>query len=237
MTDRGAISELEASIGYTFRDMELLEKALTHSSYANEQEGEGLESNERLEFLGDAVTGLEVAFLIFEQGPEMNEGQMTTARAALVRTEGLAAAAREIGLGQYLLLGVGAERTGVRENEAVLENAFEALIAAVFLDGGIAVAREVIRKRFTSAVLEKIQVYAGDRFDTDYKSRLQEETQKNGISDIYYRLMGESGPEHDKTFTVSVVCGNREFGSGTGKTKKSAEKMAAKRALEELKCI
>jgi len=237
MTDRGSLAELEAGIGYTFRDAELLEKALTHSSYANEQEGEGLESNERLEFLGDAVTGLEVAFLIFEQGPEMNEGQMTTARAALVRMEGLAAVAREIGLGQYLLLGVGAERTGVRENEAVLENTFEALIAAVFLDGGIAAAREVIRKLFTPAVLEKIQVYAGDRFDTDYKSRLQEEAQKNGISEIYYRIEGESGPEHDKTFSVSVVCGNREFGPGTGKTKKSAEKMAAKMALEELKCI
>jgi len=237
MIDQGSRSELEARIGYKFQDVKLLEKALTHSSYANEQGTRGPESNERLEFLGDAVTGLEVAILIFERGPDLSEGQMTMVRSSLVRTEGLAEVARTIGLGRYLLLGVGAERTGVCNNDAVLENAFEALIAAVFLDGGQEAAREVIHNFFTAAVLEKIQIFADDRFDSDYKSQLQEEMQKNGSAKIYYKLMGESGPDHDKMFNVSVVCGDREFGVGTGKTKKSAEKMAAKRALEELKCI
>jgi len=237
MIDQGLLSELEARIGYTFRDAGLLEKALIHSSYANEQAPPAPESNERLEFLGDAVTGLEIALLIYENGPDMNEGQMTSVRSSLVRTEGLAAVAREIGLGDYLLLGVGAEKTGVRGNDTVLENAFEALTAAVFLDGGHGAAREVIRWLFTDAVFEKIRVFTGDRFDTDYKSRLLEEVQKNGMDGIRYELKSESGPDHDKTFCVAVICGDKEYGAGTGKTKKYAENMAAKRALEDMKCI
>jgi len=237
MIDQGSRAELEERIGYIFQDAKLLGNALTHSTYANEQGVDSIQSNERLEFLGDAVTGLEVALLVFEKGPEMSEGQMTKVRASLVRRKGLAEAARAIGLGKYLLLGVGAERVGERENDAVLENAFEALVAAVFLDGGPEAARGVIRNLFTAAVSEKIQVFADDRFDTDYKSRLQEELQKNGAAEIRYELKGESGPPHNKTFCVSVVCGNREYGSGTGKTKKNAENMAAKGALEELKCI
>jgi len=237
MIEPGARSELEARIGYVFKDAELLENALTHSSYANEQGGGDVGSNERLEFLGDAVTGLEVAFLIYKNGPDMSEGQMTSARASLVRTEGLAAAARSIGLGQYLKLGVGAEKTGVRENEAVLENAFEALVAAVFLDGGTEAARGLIERFFTADAGEKIRVFSGGKFDADYKSRLQEELQKNGAAEISYIIKSESGPAHDKTFTVSAVCGGREFGDGIGKTKKKAENMAAKKALEELKCI
>jgi len=237
MINTDARSELEASIGYVFKDGKLLEKALTHSSYANEQGGGGIESNERMEFLGDAVTGLEVALLIYKNGPGMSEGQMTSARASLVRTEGLARAARSVGLGKYLLLGVGAEKTGVRENDAVLENAFEALVAAVFLDGGTKAARGMVKRLFNEEAREKIRVFSGKKYDTDYKSLLQEEMQKNGASEICYILKSESGPEHDKTFCVSVVFGGREFGTGEGKTKKKAEKMAAKKALEELKCI
>ena len=237
MMEHGGRSELEARIGYIFKDAELLENALTHSSYANEQGEAGPESNERLEFLGDAVTGLETALLIFEKGPDMGEGQMTAVRAALVRTEGLAAAARTIDLGDCLLLGIGAEKTGLRENDAVLENAFEALVAAVYLDGGQEAARRVIRGLFASEAEAKIRVFSDDKFDTDYKSRLQEELQKNGAASIRYKLKSASGPDHDKTFRVSVVCGGGEIGEGTGKTKKSAEQMAAKRALEELKCI
>jgi len=237
MMDQGSRSELEARIGYEFKDVQLLRESLTHSSYANEQGESALRSNERLEFLGDAVTGLEVAVLIFEKGPGMSEGQMTAVRASLVQTEGLAAVARRIGLGEYLLLGVGAEKTGVRENETVLENAFEALVAAVFLDGGQEAARGIIQRFFTEAVTEKIQGFADDRYDADYKSRLQEVLQKNGAAEIIYKVRGESGPDHRKTFTVSVIMDDRELGSGTGKTKKSAEKMAAKNALEELKCI
>ena len=238
MMESGCRPELEARIGYTFKDAGLLETALTHSSYAHEREAEGKVSNERLEFLGDAVTGLEVALLVYENGPEMSEGRMTAVRASLVCAEGLANAARSIGLGRYLLLGVGAEKTGVREKEAVLEDAFEALIGAVFLDGGTEAARAVLQRLFTAAVLDKIKIFSGDIFDTDYKSRLQEEIQKrHSPAEIRYVLKEKTGPDHDMTFRVSVVAFGREFGEGTGKTKKHAEKMAAKLALEELKCI
>jgi len=230
-------SELETRIGYIFQNEELLITALTHSSYANEQDDGTVESNERFEFLGDALTGLEVALLIFEMDPYLSEGQMTEARASLVQTEGLAGAARAIGLGRYLRLGVGAERTGVRESEGVLENAFEALVAAVFLDGGGEAAREFVRRFFTVSAGEKVMALSGDGFIADYKSRLQETMQKNGAADIRYVLKDESGPDHDKTFCVNVVCDGIELGTGVGKTKKSAEKMAARIALEELKCI
>jgi len=228
MTETETRSELESRIGYTFRDAELLKEALTHSSYANEQ-GEGSCSNERLEFLGDAVTGLEAALLIFENGPGLNEGQMTAARASLVGAEGLSSIARSIELGKHLYLGVGAEKTGIRENESVLEDAFEALVGAVFLDGGTEAARGVLRNLFketTPGIL-----------GADYKSRLQEELQKKGATDINYIIKEDSGPDHDKWFRVAVEAGGRELGEGTGKTKKNAEKMAAKMALEELKCI
>jgi len=237
MIESGERSELEAKIGYVFRDAALLENALTHSSYANEHGADGTESNERLEFLGDAVTGLEVALLIYENGPNMSEGQMTAARASLVRAEGLSGVARSLDLGKYLFLGVGAEKTGIRENESMLEDAFEALVAAVFLDGGADAARGMIRKLFTEAALEKIEGVSGDGLDTDYKSRLQEELQKGGAANIRYVLKGKSGPDHDKTFRVAVVACGREYGEGIGKTKKHAEKMAAKIALEEIKCI
>ena len=237
MIKQEAWSELEARIGYIFQNAELLENALTHSSYANERSDNGLESNERLEFLGDAVTGLEIALLIYENGPDMSEGQMTAARAALVGTDGLAGVARSIDLGRYLMLGVGADKTGVRENDAVLENAFEALVAAVFFDGGYEAARGMVRKLFTENVLEKIKIFSDDRLDTDYKSKLQEELQKNGAREIRYILKGESGPDHNKTFRAAVLFDEKELGEGTGKTKKYAEKMAAKMALEELKCI
>ena len=228
MIEPGERSDLEAIIGYTFRNADLLNEALTHSSYANEQGG-GSCSNERLEFLGDAVTGLEVALLIYENGPGLSEGQMTAARASLVNTEGLSNAAKSIELGKYLYLGVGAEKTGVRENDSVLENAFEALMGAVFLDGGSEAARGVLRELFKETAL--------GIFDADYKSRLQEELQKKGATDIRYIIKEDSGPDHDKWFRATVEAGGRELGEGTGRTKKNAEKMAAKMALEELKCI
>ena len=232
-----ALIELESRIDYIFKDSGLLETALTHSSYANEQtEGEA-ESYERLEFLGDAVTGLEVAFLIFEMDPNLTEGQMTTIRSALVRTEGLASIAQSLELGKYIRLGVGAERTDVRENKTILEDVLEALIAAIFLDGGIDAARKTIRKLFLPEVEEKIESLSGVDFFTDYKSQLQNYLQKNGTADIQYELLNESGPDHDKRFQASVTSEGRLLGTGGGKTKKYAEKMAAKAALEELKCI
>ena len=232
-----SLTELESRINYIFKDSSLLETALTHSSYANEQPGDQVESYERLEFLGDAVMGLEIAFLIYEMDSNLAEGQMTAIRSSLVRTEGLSDMARSIELGKYIRLGVGAERTEVRENKAILEDVFESLIAAIFLDGGIKAARNVIRRLFSSEVKEKVVGLTGVDFFTDYKSQLQNHLQKNGAADIQYELLNESGPDHDKRFQSSVISEGRVLGTGDGKTKKHAEKMAAKAALEELKCI
>ena len=228
-------AELENKIGYKFQNAALLETALTHSSYANEQD-EDIESNERLEFLGDAVMGVEIAILMFEAAAHLSEGQMTTARASLVRSEGLAGMARQIGLGECLRLGVGAERTGVRDSDAVIEGAFEALIAAVYLDGGPESARRVIRLLFSEAVRKRLLSYSGDDLRMDYKSRLQVELQKKGPVDIRYVLLKESGPDHNKRFRVSVMSKGLVLGTGEGKTKKIAEKMAAKNALEGSNC-
>ena len=230
-------SELESRIDYRFRDRILLETALTHSSFANEQLEEQFDSYERLEFLGDAVTGLEVALMVFEIDPYLNEGQMTALRSSLVRTAGLSDIARKIGLGKYLRLGVGAERMDLRNNKTILEDVLEALIAAVFLDGGTDEARRVVRNLFMPEVEEKLYGISGNDHFSDYKSRLQSVLQKNGPADISYELLEESGPDHDKRFQVSVVFEERTLGTGIGKTKKHAEKMAAKMALEELKCI
>ena len=232
-----ALPELESRIGYKFQNPQLLKTALTHSSYVNEKNDGESESYERLEFLGDAITGLEVALLIYEEGPGLTEGQMTMARAALVRTEGLARLARSIDLGQYIRLGVGADRTDVRENDTVLEDVFEALIAAVFLDGGAEAARRFVRGFFSEAVIDRILDFSGEEMYADYKSRLQVELQKKGAVDIRYELLEESGPDHDKWFSVSVLLGADILGAGSGRTKKLAEKMAAKKALEGLKCI
>jgi ribonuclease III, bacterial len=231
------LAELESKIDYSFQDLKLLETALTHSSYANEQVLNKPESYERFEFLGDAVTGLEIALLIFEKGPHLDEGQMTAIRSAMVSTEGLSCTAKKIGLGNHIRLGVGAERTDVRENKAILEDALEALMAAIFLDGGREAVRDTVKKLFLSDIEEKIAgIEKNDPFK-DYKSRLQTVLQKNGETEIKYELLEQSGPDHDKSFRVCVVAVGRQLGIGEGKTKKHAEKMAAKMALEELKCI
>lgn len=229
-------TELEEALCYTFRNKELLETALTHSSYANEQPG-GIESNERFEFLGDAVTGLEVALLLFEKEPQLSEGEMTTTRAALVNTEGLADLARGLNVGRWLKLGVGASKTEISENDAVLADAFEALIAAVFLDGGIWAVRSVVRKHFERMIEDRANALSGMGISADYKSQLQAVLQKHGAAKIYYEVEGESGPDHEKTFRVSVFSDGKKLGTGEGRTKKLAEKMAAKMALEESKCI
>ena len=231
------LSELESRIDYKFQNRRLLETALTHSSYANETGDGDVESYERLEFLGDAITGFETALLIYEETPYLTEGEMTVIRAALVRTEELAKTARSIGLGKYIRLGLGADKTDVRENDSVLEDVFEALTAAVFLDGGTEAARRLIRCLFSDKVSGEAESSPGKRLYIDYKSRLQVELQKNGATDIHYELLEESGPDHDKWFRVSVLSGDKVLGTGEGKTKKLAEKMAAKKALEVLRCI
>ena len=230
-------SELESKIDYRFKNPGLLETALTHTSFANEKAGDKTESYERLEFLGDAVMGLEVALLIFEMDEEFTEGQMTSLRSAMVRTEGLAEIARKIELGKYIRLGVGADRMDVRENSTMLEDVFESLIAAVFLDGGTDAARKTVRKLFLPEIEKILNGISGKDLFTDYKSQLQTFLQKGGYADIRYELLDERGPDHDKSFRVSVIYDGRMLGTGSGKTKKHAEKMAAKMALEEFKCI
>jgi len=237
MNESGNRSELESRIGYTFQNAELLLTALTHSSYANEQEDGAVESNERLEFLGDAVLGCGVALIIYDKGPHLDEGKMTELRASLVQSEALARFARSLGLGKYLRLGIGADRTDIRDNDAVLEDAFEALIAAVFLDGGVGSAKELIARLFEAAIEEELARCLGNGLNTDYKSRLQILLQKKGSADIRYKLVKEIGPDHDKRFSVSVVSMGRVLGTGEGKTKKDAEKMAAKMALEEISVL
>jgi len=227
------IAILEARLGYSFCDRTLLERALCHTSYINENPGERGTSNERLEFLGDAVVELGVTTLIYNECDRFSEGKMTALRAKLVRTESLAHIARKIGLGEFLKLGKGADRSGERENDTVLENAFEAVMGAVFLDGTAAAARRVIREIFLPELEEQIdgQEVTGDIYD--YKTRLQIELQRGGAARIHYKIVSESGPDHDKTFRVRVEGGSFS-GEGEGKTKKAAEQNAAKAALESI---
>ena len=215
--------ELEKTIGYTFRDADLLPAALTHSSYANEMRGKipGITSNERLEFLGDAILEEIVTRYLYTAFPDDGEGKLTILRKAIVCEETLAAAARSISLGDYLFLGHGEEMQGRRDLDSILADALEALIAAVRLDGGVDEAEKLIR----STVLSR------ERPDADYKTRLQQLVQQDGNEELSYRVIREDGPEHDKTFEVEALINTNPVGRGTGKTKREAEQNAAREAL------
>lgn len=222
------IHELEKTAGYRFRDQELLKTALCHSSYVNEHRMNRLECNERLEFLGDAVLELVSSEYLFAQYPQMPEGELTRLRASLVCEPTLALCAREIGLGEYLSLGRGEERTGGRYRDSVTSDALEALIGAVYLDGGFASAKEFILKYVLNDIEHKKLFF-------DSKTIFQEMVQGNLPGEISYHLVGEEGPDHDKTFSVEVWIGSRVMGRGSGRTKKAAEQMAAYRAICKLK--
>ena len=212
-------------LGYRFRDPRLLEKALTHSSYANEGR-HGLESNERLEFLGDSVLGFVAAKYLFEKetGPE---GELTKLRAAVVCEKALCSYSRELGLGDYLLLGKGERLTGGAERPSILADAFEAVIAAMFLDGGL----EPVRG-FVLRFVEKEANNQRKRHFKDYKTTLQEIVQQNPEEKLEYVLTGESGPDHSKQFVVEVHLNSNVIGTGRGRSKKEAEQQAAREALE-----
>ncbi|MDR0874860.1 MAG: ribonuclease III [Clostridiales Family XIII bacterium] len=229
--------EIQGLLGYDFEDRSLLALALTHSSYTNEIGGRHADSNERLEFLGDAVTGMGVTAMIFDRFPELAEGRMSAMRANLVKSDSLAEIARSLGLGAGLKFGVGADKTGIRENISVLEDAFEAVMGAVYIDGGAPAVKPVIQRLFSDR-LEKLArtLESGSSID-DFKTMLQIEIQRSGVADIHYEMTSESGPDHDKLFHVTVRVGEKILGNGAGRTKKEAEKMAAKMALEELGCI
>ncbi len=218
---------LEKRLGYSFSDRSLLQHALTHSSYANEHRSEGMTSNERLEFLGDSVLGMVVADYLYRAHPHMPEGELTRTRAALVCEESLHEVAMTLDLGSCLRLGRGEDTGGGRSRPSILADAVESVLAAVYLDGGIAPARRLIQ----SLILDREREKAVDR---DYKTALQELVQRENGSVLSYRAVGEKGPDHAKTFLMEVALNGEPAGRGEGRTKKEAEQMAAKAALEKL---
>lgn len=215
---------LEKRIKYSFNNNNYLLEALTHSSFANERHG-NVCSNERMEFLGDAVLSIISAEYLYTKYPDMPEGQLSKLRSSLVCTDSLSEFAREIDLGSALLLGKGEVNTGGFDRPSILENAFEALIAAIYLDGGMEMARRFVLS-FLSKALENHQINF-----KDYKSTLQEVVQQNPDENVTYVLVGESGPDHDKTFEVEVHLNSNVIGRGKGRSKKSAEQEAAREAL------
>ncbi len=220
------IEGFEGEIGYTFKNKDYIITALSHSSYANEKK-RSRHSNERLEFLGDSVLSIVVSKYLFENYKELPEGELTKIRAALVCEKALFEFAQEIRLGDHILLGKGEENTGGRHRTSILADAFEAVIAAIYLDGGIGAARKHIL-RFIPKDLEADNSIAF----TDHKTILQEIIQKNPEEKVEYILVGQSGPDHNKAFTVEVCLNSNVIGKGRGRTKKEAEQMAAKEALE-----
>lgn len=225
---RKNIEELEQKIGYKFQDKNLLKKAMLHSSYANEKQLPKSECNERLEFLGDAVLELVSSEFLFFSNEEMPEGELTKARASMVCEPSLAFCAREIDLGEYLILGKGEEATGGRKRDSLTSDALEALIGAIYIDGGFANAKEFVMKYILNDLENKKLFF-------DSKTIFQEMVQGNFPGEISYHPLGESGPDHDKTFSVEVWIGEQCMGQGSGRTKKAAEQMAAYRAICRLK--
>ena len=223
------IKDLEAALGYKFQDITLLQNALTHSSYANERWHNSLLSNERLEFLGDSILGMVVAAYLYHHFPDRPEGELTRMRADMVCETSLALIAGRLDLGKHLLLGHGEERVGGRSRASILADAVEAVIAASFLDGGMEAAKGIIQRFVLCNVpVSKLQ-------NTDYKTALQELVQQKKNQTLCYRLVGESGPDHDKVFTAQVLLNDQVVGEGTGSSKKRAEQDAARVALEQLK--
>ena len=222
------LKELEKKIGYTFKDFSLLKQAMMHSSYTNEKHLPKYRCNERLEFLGDAVLELVSSEYLFKESPHIPEGELTKTRASMVCEPSLALCARDIGLGDYLLLGKGEEATGGRERDSVTSDAMEALIGAVYLDGGFTSAKEFIH-RFILTDLENKKLFY------DSKTILQEIVQAGKKGYITYRLVREEGPDHNKSFEVQVMIGGTPYGEGKGRTKKSAEQQAAYQAILKLR--
>jgi len=226
--DELKLKHLQEIIDYNFNDITLLVKSMTHSSYANEKIRNADSSNERLEFLGDSLLGMTVALLIYSLEPDLSEGKMTKLRAELVCEGNLANVAKELDLGSYLLLGRGEENGGGRNRPSLLSDAFEALIAAMYLDGGYRPIERLIFKYFTPGVKNPSNIFK------DYKTKLQELIQGNPGKSLLYEVTGECGPDHDKSFTVEVQISGKTIGIGTGKSKKWAEQEAAKAALSTM---
>ena len=222
------IKDLETALGYRFHNITLLQNALTHSSYANERWHDSLRSNERLEFLGDSILGMVVAEHLYRNFPDRPEGELTRMRADMVCEQSLAAVANKLGLGQHMLLGHGEERFGGKNRPSILADAVESIIAASFLDGGFEAAAGIIRRFIlTDVPVKKLH-------NVDYKTALQELVQQKKNQVLSYTLVGESGPDHDKSFQVNVSLNGTVVGTGEGSSKKRAEQDAARCAMERL---
>ncbi|MDB4962868.1 MAG: ribonuclease [Myxococcales bacterium] len=226
MAEPSPFGELETVLGYTFRDRSVLEQALRHASWCNEQTiDKRLEDNERLEFLGDAVLDLVVGHRLMTRYPQLAEGELSVTRAQVVSEAGLSEVAAQLGLGQYLMLGKGEEKSGGRTKASILADAFEAILAAVYLDGGFNAAWDMVGRLL------------GQRIETvefkgfyDFKTRLQETAQARLKATPTYSVVSELGPDHDKRFVVAVTIGTDEWARAVGKSKKEAEQMAAAEA-------
>lgn len=222
------IREFQNIIKYKFKKINIINEALTHSSYSNEYRNKYIRNNERLEFLGDSVLGIVVSEYIYLKYKDLPEGELTKVRANLVCEPSLADQAKSINLGKYLLLGKGEEVTGGRNRVSILADALEAIIGALYLDGGMEVASDFILNMFANS----IQLASTGNLFRDYKTDLQELLQSKYDDKISYKVIDEIGPDHDKTFKVEVTLGKRVLGKGQGKSKKEAEQNAAKKALE-----
>jgi ribonuclease-3 len=227
---KGELLELSARLGVEFKDLTLLHKALIHSSYANEAKEKNIVHNERLEFLGDAVLELASSTYLYMQFPQMPEGQLTKTRASIVCSSSLAELARTLHLGDYLLLGHGEEMSGGRDRQTNLEDVFEAVIGAIYLDQGWEAAKDYVVRQLTPLFAKVEQ----GGILKDYKTILQEVVYQEAQQTVSYELVSTSGPDHDKTFTFNVLITGKVMGTGTGRSKKEAEQKAARQALEKL---
>jgi ribonuclease-3 len=223
------LTAFEQRIGYNFDRHELLRRALTHKSYSHESKDDAVRHNETFEFLGDSVLGFVVGDLLFRHFPELDEGALSKMKAYLVSAPSLATKAREFGMGEVILLGVGEEKTGGRKKDSLLANLFEAMIAAVYLDGGVEAARRLIERAFAAEIRA---IDEEDLLFQDYKTALQELAQGKGLLLPEYSVVAEVGPDHDKTFIVEVEVGSL-VARGEGSSKKEAQQQAAKHALRE----
>lgn len=222
------ILQLEEKIGYCFRNKELLKRALMHTSYSNEHRMGKLDNNERLEFLGDAVLEVISSDFLYHEYPDYPEGKLTRLRASMVCEPTLALCSREIDLGNYLLLGKGEDATGGRKRDSIVSDAMEAVIGAIYLDGGFEPARTFVMRFILNDIEKKHLFY-------DSKTILQEMIQSEYKDQLVYELLKEEGPDHDKQFTTRVLLGNAELGCGKGRTKKASEQEAAYYAILKLK--
>lgn len=223
--------EFSESLGYQFHDLGLLKNALTHSSLVNESRLDYKANNERLEFLGDAFFDAAISEYLYNRLPDVEEGELTKTRAIIVCERSLAECGQRFGIGEHLRLGKGEEHTGGRNRHSIVADAMEAVIGAIFLDGGWEEARAFILRAFAGTIQDAID----GKLYSDYKTELQEFLQARGENHIHYEVEKETGPDHDKTFYVALFSGSSRIGEGSGRSKKEAEQNAAKAALDQLK--